>query len=66
MDLYKFSFYTSLGAGIWVTILTLVGYFIGDNEALVKEYLHRIVILLLILMLFIVFFYILKLKKSQL
>lgn len=37
MNLAVFSFYTSLGAGIWVTILALMGYFIGGNEALIKE-----------------------------
>lgn len=29
MDLKKFIFYTALGAGIWVTILTLLGYYLG-------------------------------------
>ncbi len=41
MNIIKFSIYTSLGAGIWVTILALLGYFIGENEALIKEYLSH-------------------------
>ncbi len=41
MDLLKFNLYTALGTGIWVTILALLGYFIGENEELVKEYLHN-------------------------
>jgi membrane protein DedA with SNARE-associated domain len=48
MNLPIFCFYTSLGAGIWVIILTLLGYFIGENEFLIKEYLRDIVIGLII------------------
>ncbi|HQU97771.1 MAG TPA: DedA family protein [Nitrosomonas sp.] len=48
MNLAVFSFYTCLGAGIWVIVLTLLGYYIGENEALIKEYLHQIVLLLII------------------
>ena len=44
MHLGKFSLYTTLGAGLWVTVLALLGYVIGDNEAVWKEYLHQIVL----------------------
>ncbi len=47
MNLLSFSIYTTLGATIWVVILTLLGYYIGDNEALVKEYLSTIIYSLL-------------------
>jgi membrane protein DedA with SNARE-associated domain len=50
MDLMKFSIYTSIGAGIWVTILTLLGYFIGENEILIKEYIRIITISILIIL----------------
>ena len=50
MNIFVFSLYTSLGAGIWVLILTILGYFLGNNQALVKEYLHIIVIVILILL----------------
>ena len=43
MNLLLFSIYTSLGAAIWVVILTLLGYYIGDNQALIKEYLRYII-----------------------
>lgn len=42
MNLWKFSLYTAMGAGIWVTILALLGYYFGQNELLLKEYLHTI------------------------
>ncbi len=65
MNIWKFSLYTSLGAGIWVLILALLGYFIGQNEAMVKEYLQVIIITILILLAIMIFFYIrLKMKKG--
>jgi len=65
MDIWKFSLYTSLGAGIWVVILTLLGYFIGQNEALVKEYLTIIIISILALLVILILFYIrIKMKKQ--
>jgi len=44
MHLGKFSLYTSLGAGIWVAILTLLGYLMGSQEELLRANLHRITI----------------------
>lgn len=44
MHLGKFSLYTSLGAGIWVTILTVLGYLMGSKEELLRANLHRITI----------------------
>jgi len=44
MEPVKFTLYTALGAGIWVTILTLLGYFIGENKELIHRYLREITI----------------------
>lgn len=64
MNLLKFSIYTSLGAGIWVTILALLGYFIGSNEELISTYLTYIIVGVLILLAILVAFYI-RFKKSH-
>jgi membrane protein DedA with SNARE-associated domain len=65
MNLMKFSIYTSLGAGIWVTILALIGYFIGSNEALVKEYVTTITLLLLGSLVLLAAFYIWRHKRKE-
>lgn len=38
----KFTLYTALGALLWVTILTLLGYFMGQNQTLIHRYLREI------------------------
>jgi len=63
MDILKFSIYTTLGATIWVIILALLGYYIGQNEELIKNYLHQITIAIFIFLIFIIVIYILKNKK---
>lgn len=41
MRIDLFLFYTALGSGIWVTVLALVGYWVGNNQELVMDYLDR-------------------------
>jgi len=41
MELAPFTFYTLLGAGFWVSFLAGLGYFVGDNERLVRSYLEE-------------------------
>lgn len=65
MNLLKFSLYTSLGAGIWVLILALLGYFIGHNQELISEYLRIIIVAILVLLAIFILIYVrLKLKKT--
>lgn len=44
MNLPLFAAFTGLGAGIWVVVLALVGFYIGNNQELVNQYLHQILL----------------------
>ena len=50
MNLVVFSTYTALGAGIWALILTMLGYFIGENQELIDAYLKQIIITILVVL----------------
>ncbi len=63
MNLPLFIIFTALGAGIWVVILALTGYLIGNNQQLIAQYLHQIVIALVALCLLLVAGYIFFRKK---
>ena len=65
MNIYKFSFFTALGAGIWVIVLTALGYFLGANQDMVKEYLHIATIISLISVGLITLFYIIRIKMKK-
>lgn len=57
MNPTTFAFYTLLGAGIWAATLTLIGYFIGGNTALINDYLHTIIISLIVAVIIIIIAY---------
>jgi membrane protein DedA with SNARE-associated domain len=65
MNHVKFSLYTLLGAGLWVTILTYIGYFIGENQELIMKYSHQALFGALALSAVIIFFYIRNHRKKK-
>lgn len=65
MDGIKFSLYTTLGAGIWAIILTLLGYFIGDSQELIHKYLKEITIITILMVAILLFGYFKKQKKEK-
>jgi len=64
MNIIQFSAFTALGAGIWALILTLIGYFIGENQELIHQYLKQITIIT-IAFLFIIGLLYFKYQKSR-
>ncbi|WP_033916385.1 DedA family protein [Campylobacter sputorum] len=67
MNMFRFCLYTTIGAAIWVFILMVLGYYVGENEELIKEYLHIITIIILIAVAIIIsiYFYIIKRKNAS-
>jgi len=65
MNIPKFCFFTSLGAGIWVVVLAVLGYFVGNNLELIKSNLHPITLITLCLLAVIVIIYIFWNKKGR-
>lgn len=63
MNLFKFSLYTCLGAGIWSFILIALGYLYGDNMEVINKNLDVITLVLIFLSLLIVLIYVMKKRK---
>lgn len=65
MDPLKFTLYTGAGAGIWMVILTMLGYVIGDNQELIKQYLTQIIKGLLLFMLVGLIVYVFYIRRTK-
>jgi membrane protein DedA with SNARE-associated domain len=65
MQHWKFSLYTLLGAGIWCTVLTLIGYIIGQEQALIMRYSHQAVIGVVIFSCLLIAVYVWRQRRSR-
>ncbi len=65
MNHLKFSLYTMLGAGLWITVLSFIGYFIGAERELIMRYSHQALIGAIVLSAVIIFFYVRAHKKKK-
>jgi membrane protein DedA with SNARE-associated domain len=65
MDFRKFCFYTTAGSALWVTILTYLGFLIGENKELIKEYLHIAILLCMVFCAILALVYVWFMKRQQ-
>lgn len=65
MNPWLFSLYTALGAGLWVIILALLGYFLGANEELLNRWFHKTSVLLAIFCLLLVGGYYYRYRRQR-
>lgn len=61
----KFSLYTLAGAGIWCTVLTLIGYVIGENQDLIMRYSHQAVIAVIVFSVLLVTVYVWRHRRRS-
>ena len=65
MNLFKFSFYTALGAGIWSVILIYLGMLFGENSEIIKTNVDLITLSLIAISLLIILIYIIVKHKKK-
>ena len=65
MPLMPFIGFTLLGAGIWNTVLALIGYAVGDNMDLIYKYSHEIGYILLAVLVAVLVIYFIRKRKGK-
>ena len=65
MNHWKFSLYTLAGAGLWVTVLTFIGYFIGAERELIMQYSHQALIGVVVLSIAIISVYVWNHRRKK-
>jgi membrane protein DedA with SNARE-associated domain len=67
MDLFLFSLFTALGAGCWVAVLALLGYWFGQNPGLISAQLRDATLAAILFCLFLgaVYFLFLRWKRAS-
>lgn len=65
MDVKLFSIYSALGGGMWVTLVIIVGYVIGDNADEIHHYMHEILLCVSAIIIVAIIFYVYNHKKRR-
>jgi len=63
MNLGRFLFYTGLGAGLWVTVLAVIGYLAAGNEELIRRYSRETTIGLIVFCVLVLAAYVIRLRR---
>lgn len=63
MNHLRFSLYTLLGAGMWCSILTGIGYVIGENQQLIMQYAHQALVAVILFSIALLAAYIWRLRR---
>jgi membrane protein DedA with SNARE-associated domain len=64
MDLKKFTLYTGIGGGLWMTTLIIIGYVIGDRKELVKQYMPYITVIFLAAVVLMIAIYVVRHRRK--
>ena len=65
MSLLPFSLYTALGAGLWSMVLIVLGYVLGENEALIHTYLKQITLGVFVLITLLIGVYVVRITRKN-
>ena len=65
MNLARFVLFTALGSALWVSVLVALGFFVGENEEVLKVYLHEILIFIVLFALCLTLIYFFVRKRRE-
>ena len=65
MNLYKFILWTAIGSGVWVTVLTILGYLLGEHQEKAKQYLPYVTIGGIVAATLIIVVYVYRYRQKQ-
>ena len=65
MNLNIFILWTAIGSGAWVTVLTLLGYFLGEHQEKAKQYLPYVTVGAIVIAILLVCAYIINYRRKR-
>ena len=65
MPIVKFCFYSVIGAGLWNSFLTVVGYYLKKNWTVVMKYSHIVDVVVVVILAGLVAMYVVRHVKKR-